>query len=98
MNGQGNSRDGDQYRRPVSYGENPRGYGNGPGYGTPTVQPRNGFGIAALVLGLLGLVLWWTMVGGVIFGILAVVFGLLRRAGAKWGEAATGGVGAAGVV
>jgi hypothetical protein len=98
MNGQGNSRDGDQHRPPVSYGENPRGYGNGPGYGTPTVQPRNGFGIAALVLGLLALVLCWTIVGGIIFGILAVIFGLLGRARAKRGEATNGGVSLGGIV
>jgi hypothetical protein len=98
MNGAGNPRDGDQYRPPVSDGQNLPGYGERPGYGAPTPPPRNGFGIAALVLGLLALVLCWTIVGGVILGILAVVFGLLGRARAKRGEATNGGLSVAGIV
>ncbi|PZS37953.1 MAG: DUF4190 domain-containing protein [Pseudonocardiales bacterium] len=98
MNGPGNARDGDQYRPPVSHGENPPGYDQGPGYGGPGARPRNGFGIAALVLGLLALVLCWTIVGGILFGILAMIFGLLGRARAKRGEATNGGVSLAGIV
>ncbi|MFN2479650.1 MAG: DUF4190 domain-containing protein [Pseudonocardiaceae bacterium] len=98
MNGPGNPRGGDQYRPPVSYGQNPPGYGQGAGYGAPGARPRNGFGIAALVLGLLALVLCWTIVGGIIFGILALIFGLLGRARAKRGEATNGGLSVAGMV
>jgi hypothetical protein len=98
MNGPVNPRDGDQYRPPVSYDANTPGLSQGPGYGTTPAQPRNGFGIAALVLGLLALVLCWTIVGGVVFGILAVIFGLLGRARTKRGEATNGGVSLAGVV
>jgi hypothetical protein len=98
MNGPGNPRDGDQGRPPVSYGQNPPGYGQGPGYGGPGTRPRNGFGIAALVLGLLALVLFWTIVGGIIFGVLALIFGLLGRARAKRGEATNGGLSVAGLV
>ncbi len=97
MNEPGNPRDSDQHRPPVSYGQAP-GYGDGPGYGGPAVLPRNGFGIAALVLGLLALVLCWTVVGGIVFGILAVIFGLLGRARAKRGEANNGGMSVAGAV
>jgi hypothetical protein len=82
----------------VSYGENPPGYGKSPGYGAPPRRPRNGFGITALVLGLLALVLCWTIVGGIVFGILAVIFGLLGRARAKRSEATNGGVSLAGIV
>lgn len=85
MNGPGNPRDGDQS-------------GQGPGYGAIAAAPRNGFGIAALVLGLLALLLFWTVVGGIVFGILALIFGLLGRARAKRGEATNGGLSLAGVV
>ncbi|MFY9809541.1 MAG: DUF4190 domain-containing protein [Pseudonocardiaceae bacterium] len=98
MNVPGNPRDGDPYRPPVGYGQNPGGYGQAPGYGTPPARPRNGFGIAALVLGILALVLCWTVVGGILFGILAVIFGLLGRGRAKRGEATNGGLSLAGVV
>lgn len=98
MNVPGDPRSGDQYPPPVGYGRNPVGYGQGFGYGAPPVRPRNGFGIAALVLGLLALVLSWTIIGGIIFGILALIFGLLGRARAKRGESTNGGLSVAGVV
>jgi hypothetical protein len=53
----GDPRDGEQYPPSVGYGQNPAGYGQGLGYGPPPAAPRNGFGIAALVLGLRALVL-----------------------------------------
>lgn len=98
MNVPGDPRSGDQYSPPVGYGQNSAGYGQGFGYGAPPVRPRNGFGIAALVLGLLALVLSWTIIGGIIFGILALIFGLLGRARAKRGESTNGGLSVAGVV
>lgn len=61
-------------------------------------SPRNGFGVAALVLGVFALLLSWTIVGGIIFGILALIFGLLGRARAKRGESTAGGLSIAGVV
>jgi hypothetical protein len=73
------------------------GYGPG-GYGAPAAQPRNGFGVAALVLGLLALLLSWTVIGGIILGILAVIFGVLGRGRAKRGEATNGGFSVAGIV
>jgi hypothetical protein len=85
MNGSAKSRDGDQS-------------GQGPGYGATAAPARNGFGIAALVLGLLALLLCWTIIGGIVFGILALIFGLLGRARAKRGEATNGGLSVAGIV
>lgn len=79
-------------------GHNPAGYGQGFGHGVPPARPRNGFGIAALVLGLFALVLSWTVIGGIVFGILAVIFGLLGRARVKKGESTSGGLALAGVV
>jgi heme/copper-type cytochrome/quinol oxidase subunit 2 len=56
-------------------------------YGTPAVPLRNGPGTAALVLGILAIVLSWTVVGGIVLGILAVVFGFVGRGRVKRGEA-----------
>lgn len=61
--------------------------GNGPGQGAWPVQsdgpgqhgppPSNGLATAGLVLGVVALVLFWTVVLGLILGILAVVFGAI---------------------
>src|ERR1700704_2793700 len=91
-----------QNQPPAGYGQNPAGlgpgYGQGPGYGAPLTRPRNGFGIAALVLGLLALVLSWTIIGGIVFGITALIFGLRGWARVKRGEATNGGLSVAGVI
>jgi hypothetical protein len=97
MSAPGDPRDSGPNLPPGGYGQYPAGYGQGPGYGAPP-QPRNGFGVAALVLGLLAVVLSWTIIGGGILGILALVFGLLGRARAKRGEATNGGLSIAGAI
>src|SRR5665213_3215703 len=56
-------------------------------YGTPATGVRNGLGTTALVLGVIAVVLSWTVVGGIILGVLAVVFGIVGRGRAKRGEA-----------
>ena len=56
-------------------------------YGTPATGVRNGPGTAALVLGIIAVVLSWTVVGGIVLGILAVVFGIVGRGRVKRGEA-----------
>lgn len=61
-------------------------------------RSRNGMGIAALILGLFALALSWTILGGILLGILALIFGLIGRSRAKRGEATNGGVSVAGVV
>jgi hypothetical protein len=102
MNVPGNPPDGQQYSPPVGYGQNPAGYGQGSGYGAgygaPPTRARNGFGIAALVLGLLALLVSWTVIGGFVFGVLALIFGLLGQSRAKRGESTNGGMSVAGVV
>ena len=71
-----------------------------PGMGYP-VQARNGLGIAALTLGIIGAVsgiiplLFW-LAG--ILGILATVFGMIGRGRAKRGEATNKGQATAGLV
>lgn len=77
---------------------NAPGYDQGPGTGVPPARPRNGFGVAALVLGLLALVLCWTIIGGVLLGLLALLFGAIGRARAGRGEATNGGMSIAGLV
>lgn len=45
-----------------------------PAHGQPPAQ-SNGLATAALVLGIVGLLLFWTVWGGLILGALAIVFG-----------------------
>jgi len=60
--------------------------------GAPPAQPpvgtvRNGMGVAALVLGLFAVLLCWTVLGGIVLGILAIAFGFVGRSRANRGEA-----------
>lgn len=61
-------------------------------------RSRNGFGIAALVLGLLAVLLFWTIILPIIFGLLALIFGLVGRARVKRGQATNGRMALAGVL
>lgn len=67
-----------------------------PGY-TPGLRPRNGMGVAALVLGLLGFFTSLVVVGGVL-GVLAIVFGAIGRGRARRDEATNGGMALAGII
>jgi len=68
------------------------------GYQPPPTGPKNGLGIAALVIAILGLVFCWTVIGGVVLGVVAVIIGILGRGRAKRGQATNGGVAIAGVL
>jgi hypothetical protein len=57
----------------------------------------NGLAVASLVLGILGVVLFWTVWGGVILGVLAIVFGAVGRGRANRG-APNKGMATAGLV
>jgi hypothetical protein len=59
---------------------------------TPIAPPRNGFGITALVLGIIGIVFSWVPVFGLLLGILAVIFGVLGYIRARGGMAIAGAV------
>lgn len=48
-----------------------------------TAPPSNGFAVAALVLGIISILMFWTFGIGVVVGVLAVVFGILGRNRAK---------------
>jgi hypothetical protein len=47
--------------------------------------PTNGLATAGLVCGIVGLVLFWTIWGGIILGILGIVFGAVGRGRASQG-------------
>jgi hypothetical protein len=72
----------------------PGQWGGQPGY---PAQPRNGLGIAALILGILGL-LSSIVVVGALPGLIAVVLGFVGMGKAKRGEATNRGVALAGVI
>lgn len=70
-----------------------------PVYGGPVASPqRNGFGVTALVLGILSIVTSFTIGGGIVLGILGLVFGILGYRRSKRGEASNGGLALAGAI
>ncbi len=68
-----------------------------PGYGVPQTA-NNGLGTAALVLGIIGLVLFWTVFVGFICGLLGLIFGIIGRKRATRHEATNGGAALAGAI
>ena len=85
------------------HGQYPGGYQGPPpaGYGPGPQAPKNGLGIAALVLGILAILATITVIGvilGIPLGLLAVILGIvgLRRVGK--GLATNKGVAIAGIV
>lgn len=77
-----------------SYGQQPGAFGVPAGSG----NPKNGFGIAALVLGILSLVTSFSVVGGILLGLAAIVFGALGRGRANKGLANNGGMALTGLI
>jgi hypothetical protein len=69
-----------------------------PGYGYWGAPKRNGMGTAGLVLGILGLLSSPSVVFGIIFGLLGLIFGLVGRGRVKRREADNSGVATWGVV
>lgn len=59
---------------------------------TTTTAVRNGFGVTALVLGIIGLVFSWVPVFGFLLGILAVIFGVMGYIRAGGGMAIAGAI------
>ena len=68
------------------------------GYGAPVLATQNGLGTAALVLGILSIPGAFVIVGGVVLGILAIIFGAIGRGRANRGRATNGGSALAGLI
>jgi cobalamin synthase len=88
---------------PPQYGAYPGSYPPPPpqpysGFTPPPTAPRNGLDVAALVLAIIALVFCWSVVGGVILGLCAVIIGFVARGRVKRREATNGGVAIAGIV
>ncbi|GAT11282.1 DUF4190 domain-containing protein [Mycolicibacterium novocastrense] len=81
------------------YGAYPGGYPPPPpqgyGYPPPASAPKNGIGIAALVVAIIALL---SVFGGVVLGVVAVILGFIGWGRAKRGEATNGGIAVAGIV
>jgi hypothetical protein len=86
---------------PYPYPYSPGAY---PGYPPPPYPghlppgPRNGLGIASLVLAIAALLLVWSVVGGIVFGIVGAVLGFVARQRVNRGEANNGGIAIASIV
>lgn len=84
--------------QPPPYGAPPGGYPPPPQYGgypPPVAAPKNGLGTASLVIAIISL---FTVFGGVVLGIVAIILGFLGRGRVKRGEANNGGIAMAGIV
>lgn len=53
----------------------------------PTPARSNPLAVAALVLGIIACLLFWTVVGGIVLGLLAVVLGIMGVRRARGGRA-----------
>ncbi|MEU2896377.1 DUF4190 domain-containing protein [Streptomyces sp. NPDC001273] len=62
------------------------------------MRRNNGLAVAALILGVLAVVLFWTVVGGVVLGILALIFGIIGARRARGGRAPHGTMSVIGAV
>lgn len=51
---------------------------------------RNGLGIAALVLGIAAVLLFWTLFGGIILGLVGLILGIIGFRRGRRGEATNG--------
>lgn len=83
------------YGQPAAPGySQPGGYGGAP-------APSNGMGVAALVLGIIGLLLAFIPVIGVLgalLGIVGVILGAMARGKVKRGQATNGGMALTGII
>jgi hypothetical protein len=92
-------------QQPPPYGQQPPGYGQPPPYGQPYGQqpygqpaygqqfaqpPGNGMGVAGFVTGLLGLLLFWIPVLGIVLALLGVCLGGAGISSGKRRGASTG--------
>ena len=67
-------------------------------YQGPPAAPKNGMGIASLVVAIIALIGSFSVVGGVVLGVAAVILGFVARNRVKTGQADNGGVALAGII
>jgi len=67
-------------------------------YSAAARAPKNGLGIAALIVAIVALISSVSVVGGILLGIVAVILGVVGRGRVKRGEADNGGVALAGII
>jgi hypothetical protein len=92
-----------QPQYPYQSGGYPGGYPPPPpvpysGFTPPPTGPRNGLGVAALIIAIIALVFCWSVFGGIILGLVAVIIGFVARGRVQRREATNGGVAIAGIV
>ncbi|GAB3221582.1 hypothetical protein GCM10027447_07370 [Glycomyces halotolerans] len=81
------------YGQPGMQPQMPPQYG-----GMPAPQPKNGLGTAGMVVGIIGIVLAWCGIVGIVLAVLAVSFGGVGVARANRGEATNKGMALTGVI
>jgi hypothetical protein len=64
----------------------------------PPAKPKNWLGATALAVAILGLICSISIVGGVIFGVIAIIVGFSGRRCARQGAATNGEVATAGIL
>ncbi|MDQ0401686.1 DUF4190 domain-containing protein [Streptomyces sp. DSM 40167] len=62
------------------------------------MRRSNGMAVAALVLGILAVLLFWTVIGGALLGLLALIFGIIGARRARGGRAPRRGMSIVGAV
>ncbi|MGH3953320.1 MAG: DUF4190 domain-containing protein [Mycobacterium sp.] len=86
------------YQPPGGYPPSPYPYPYGaPGMPVPPPAPKNGFGVGALVVGIIAILLSCTVFGGFLGGLVAVVLGILAVRRVKRAEANNRGVAISGI-
>ncbi|NKY53781.1 DUF4190 domain-containing protein [Nocardia vermiculata] len=82
-----------------NYPPPPGGYPGGPGDGAWQQQPQGkGLAITALILGIIALLFCWTVIGGILLGLAAVIVGIVAVVKARRGTAGGGGMAIAGLI
>lgn len=73
----------------------PQGQG---GYYQQPQKRGSGMAITALILGIIALLSCWTIIGGILFGLIAIILGFVAARRAKRGEAGGRGMAITGIV
>ncbi|MET9952464.1 DUF4190 domain-containing protein [Streptomyces sp. NPDC006339] len=61
-------------------------------------KPSSGLAIAALVLGILAVLLFWTVFGGIVLGLLALILGIIGVRKARRGDGGRNGMSLTGAI